>query len=182
MNNLSFTLSEGEVLQVLGPNGIGKSTLLRALAGLEIPSGGYIAMDAGASLLFHPQPAPLWAELSAQDNLAFWGALEGCSATKIDESISLLQLKPLLFKKLTKLSLGEQQRLSLARLIISASTIWILDEPTSYLDTNYTKLFWHLVKQHTQREGTVVVATHSPHKAWPALILEPSFRTSENVL
>ncbi|MFN7710415.1 MAG: heme ABC exporter ATP-binding protein CcmA [Holosporales bacterium] len=174
VENLSFHLRAGEVLQLVGMNGIGKSTLLRALAGLHSPSSGHIHLKPGVDLLYHPQPAPLFLDLRTQDQLEFWIALEGPSRTCLDQAVEAFGLQPLLCKQIKDLSSGEQQRVALSRLVINTCSLWLLDEPCSFLDNGFCRVLHQRIANHTGRGGVAVVATHAPWPCWPALVLESS--------
>lgn len=169
--NLNFQLDEGQVLQVQGSNGSGKTTLLRILCGLNDNYQGTIswygdpleeqAEDFYSSLLYIGHRVGVNKVLTPLENLRW-----GCSLQQRVEDAEL-------FKALAKvglrgfeesqcytLSAGQQQRVSLARLLISPARFWVLDEPFTTLDAGGVVLLEQLLKQHADAGGSVMVTTH----------------------
>ena len=137
---LSFAVDAGQTLVVLGPNGVGKSSLLRLVAGLVARSGGALALEGGdpeltigeqAHYLGHPDA--LKPSLTVDENLAFWarylGGGEGTQAALAAVGLGSIAQLPAGY-----LSAGQRRRLSIARLLAVKRPIWLLDEPTSALD------------------------------------------------
>lgn len=152
---LSLALAGGEAMQVVGPNGMGKSSLIRLLAGLLRPFAGTVERT-GTLALIDERPAldehqPLGAAL------AFWGALDGSTAP-----LDRLGLGSLLDVPVRYLSTGQRKRAALARLIGQGSPIWLLDEPLNGLDTHGVALVEALVAEHCAGGGIAVIASHQP--------------------
>ena len=177
---VGFELHTGEWLQLTGPNGSGKTTLLRAIAGLVRPARGTILWHgiprmAGspawhASMLFQGHHAG-WKEcLSTLENLSLQvqldqGLGEGSavpSATSHEDALERCGLQGRGALSYARLSAGQRRRLSLARLACSTHALWLLDEPTTALDSAGQSLFGRLLTEHLKRGGCAVVATHLP--------------------
>ncbi len=153
---LSLTLEPGEALQIAGLNGIGKSSLIRILAGLLRPYAGRVE-HVGAIGLIDEHPA-LDPGMPLGRALAFWGGIDGAA----DNSATRLGLSSLWDVPVRYLSTGQKKRAALARLIGQASRIWLLDEPLNGLDMQAAKLVEELASEHCARGGICVIASHQP--------------------
>jgi len=153
---LSLALGPGEALQLVGANGIGKSSLLRMLGGLLRPYAGSIACE-GAVALVDERPA-LDPDLPLGAALAFWRQLDGGNATPIGE----LGLDSLLDVPVRYLSTGQKKRAALARLIAQDAPVWLLDEPLNGLDTDAVRLVEVITARHCEAGGLCVIASHQP--------------------
>ena len=132
-SQVNFSLSSGEVLALLGPNGVGKTTLLRVLAGLLRPSSGTVACNGTLGLVAHN--SMVYDALSAQENLAFAARLWGVPGTeRIDDLITRLGLVRWRHQRVGTFSRGMAQRLAIARALIHDPDILLLDEPFYGLD------------------------------------------------
>ena len=151
---LSLSLAPGEALQVLGANGIGKSSLLRILAGLLRPFAGTVT-SLGIVGLIDERPA-LDPHLPLGDALAFWRRLDGPAG----EALIRLGLTDLLDVPVRYLSTGQKKRAALARLIGQAAPIWLLDEPLNGLDRDAAALAQDLAAEHCASGGICVIASH----------------------
>jgi len=167
--NLGFAVGAGEALVVTGPNGVGKSSLLRLIAGLVRSTEGRLALEGGDSELTIGEQAhylghqdALKPSLSVGENLAFWADFLGGSAAKVANGLAAVGLDGLSRLPAAYLSAGQRRRLSLARLIAAPRPIWLLDEPTSALDAAGQDLFAGLAREHLARGGIVIAATHAP--------------------
>ncbi len=152
---LSLVLASGEALQVAAPNGMGKSSLIRLLAGLLRPFAGTVERK-GTLALIDERPAldehqPLGAAL------AFWGTLDKGTAP-----LERLGLANLLDVPVRYLSTGQRKRAALARLIGQQADLWLLDEPLNGLDTHGVALVEALVAEHCAGGGMAVIASHQP--------------------
>ena len=157
LEGLSFSLSAGQALILRGDNGIGKTTLLRSLAGLSSPFAGQIERDLD-EVVYGAHLDGVKTALTVQENLQFWASVYGqisCHAAL--EAMNLLGLQ---HRLAAHLSAGQKRRLGLARFMVTASKIWIMDEPTVSLDGPSTELFQKMLTQHLEKGGIAILATH----------------------
>ena len=168
-SGLDFAASAGEALAVTGPNGSGKTSLLRLIAGLLTLSGGSIDLDGGASELSLPEQAhylghrdALKPALSVTENLGFWRDFFGGEIFDAQDSLAAVGLDHAARLPAAYLSAGQRRRLSIARLLTVRRPIWLLDEPTSALDADGQTVFAGLMQDHLKRGGLIVAATHAP--------------------
>jgi heme exporter protein A len=152
---LSLALAPGEAVQVTGPNGTGKSSLIRILAGLLRPFAGRVER-AGTVALLDERPA-LDEHLPLGQALAFWQRLDGRAA-----DLGRLGLSGLADVPFGYLSTGQRKRAALARMIGQRAGVWLLDEPLNGLDTAATALVEALVAEHCAGGGIALVASHQP--------------------
>lgn len=152
---LSFELASGQALQVAGPNGTGKSSLIRILAGLLRPLTGSIER-AGEIALIDERPA-LDGDVPLAQALAFWTRLDGGHPP-----IGWLGLEELLEVPVRYLSTGQRKRAALARMAGQAAPLWLLDEPLNGLDREAVGLCEALVAKHCAEGGIAVIASHQP--------------------
>ncbi|WP_226700317.1 heme ABC exporter ATP-binding protein CcmA [Qipengyuania gaetbuli] len=155
---LSFSCEPGAALQVAGANGIGKSSLIRILAGLLRPFAGQVESEGAMGLV--DERLALDANLPLGQALGFWESLDGCRDA--GRAFEVLQLDPLLDVPVRYLSTGQKKRAALARLLNRNCPIWLLDEPLNGLDTQAMKSVEALVALHCGRGGIAVVASHQP--------------------
>jgi len=152
---LSLSLQPGDAVQVTGANGIGKSSLLRILAGLARPFEGTVTRE-GAIGLLDERPA-LDEHRPLGKALGFWCKIDGCKA---DTHTALLGLDDLAEVPVRYLSTGQRKRAALARLIDQKAPIWLLDEPLNGLDTDAVELVEELARDHCANGGIAVIASH----------------------
>jgi heme exporter protein A len=155
-HGLSFALGAGEALQVGGANGIGKSSLLRLVAGLARPFSGAITLE-GTVGLVDERPA-LDPELALGRALAFWNRLDRGEPG----SLQALGLADLLDVPVRYLSTGQRKRAALARLLGQGAAIWLLDEPLNGLDVHAARLVEELTATHCAAGGIALIASHQP--------------------
>jgi heme exporter protein A len=164
---LSFELTEGEALLVTGRNGAGKSSLLRVIAGLVPLSDGKLTLEGGdaeapigeqAHYLGHRDA--LKPSLTVAENLEFWASF--LSGGDIAEALMAVDLAPLSALPAAYLSAGQRRRLSIARLVAVKRPLWLLDEPTSTLDTAAQARLADLMREHLAGGGLIVAAAHGP--------------------
>lgn len=174
-DGLSFALAGGTALVITGANGIGKSSLLRTVAGLVGLTDGALALDGGDTELsvaehchyFGHQNANKTA-LTVTENLGFWRAFTAGAAPKgfdasvmtPKEALDLLGIAHTARLPAGFLSAGQSRRLALARLLVTARPVWLMDEPTSALDTASEALLLGLMNAHLARGGLILTATH----------------------
>lgn len=153
---LSLELAAGQALHVTGRNGIGKSSLLRILAGLAPAYRGTVAREGSVGLLDERHALDTEATLGAA--LAFWRAIDG----ERPDQLARLGLADLLDVPVRYLSTGQKKRAALARLAGQGAAIWLLDEPLNGLDLAAVELAVELAAGHRAAGGIVVVASHQP--------------------
>lgn len=167
---LSLQLKPGELLQIKGKNGAGKSSLLRILAGLTLPDEGalqYLSQplhsnlpDYAANLCFIGHQSGIHEQLTALENLQFWRAATDLNAMDDYALLAALGLAGLEDIPCKMLSAGQQRRVSLARLWASQAQIWILDEPFTALDQSAIALLQQHFIQHLTQGGAIILTTH----------------------
>ena len=157
LSGVSFALAPGQVLILQGPNGIGKTTLLRTIAGLQPPQSGQIEAPPD-SIAYAAHADGIKATLTVQENLAFWAAIFGLKDTAA--AMVAMQLTALQSRPAATLSAGQKRRLGLARLMVTGRPIWLLDEPTVSLDTASTALFTSMIAAHLGQGGSALIASH----------------------
>ena len=157
---VAFTLGPGEALVVTGANAAGKSTLLRALAGLLRASAGRIANPFAVALLGH-EPA-LKTDRRLGDELAFWARLDGTGAAAVAGGLAAFGLRPLTDVPVRLLSAGQRRRAALARVLASGAPLWLLDEPAVGLDAANVLALEAAIARHRAAGGLAVVTTHQP--------------------
>ncbi|MGR3721712.1 heme ABC exporter ATP-binding protein CcmA [Abyssibius alkaniclasticus] len=163
---LGFSLGSGQALLLRGPNGVGKSTLLRALAGL-VPCTGDVALgDAvlggetwGEQLHYAGHLEAIKPQLTVAENLAFWAGMYGGRA---EDALADFELAPLATRLAGACSAGQKRRLGLARLALAKRKLWLLDEPSVALDSGATALLCRQINAHCASGGLAIIATHMP--------------------
>ena len=168
-SGLDFEVSSSEVLAVTGPNGSGKTSLLRLVAGLLMPTEGTIALEGGEAELTLAEQAhylghrdALKPALSVLENLSFWRDFLGGEVADASESLEAVGIDHAMHLPAAYLSAGQRRRLSLARVLAVRRPVWLLDEPTAALDAVGQELFSRLMRGHLARGGLIMAATHGP--------------------
>lgn len=156
---LSFDIGPGDAMLVTGPNGTGKSSLIRIAAGLLKPAVGAVTRDGTIGLL--GETSALDAEQTLADALSFWAALD-CSSAAIDEAMVAMALQPVATVPVRMLSTGQRRRAAMARVIAARAALWLLDEPANGLDAASLLLLEQAIVAHRAGGGAVLVASHVP--------------------
>lgn len=157
LEGLSFELSEGEALVLRGPNGVGKTTLLRTVAGLQPALVGTVNASPD-SFAYAGHADGIKSTLTVTENLTFWARVFGAGG--VDAAIDAFELHPLRDRPAGFLSAGQKRRLGLARLLVTGRPVWILDEPTVSLDVDAVAMFAEAVRTHLRGGGSALMATH----------------------
>ncbi|MGL6258012.1 cytochrome c biogenesis heme-transporting ATPase CcmA [Vibrio sp. WXL103] len=171
--DLSFSIQPGELVQIEGRNGTGKTTLLRIIAGLSDKESGVVswnqlpvADDREAyhrDLLFLGHQTGIKRELTAFENLFFYHSVHSNRSVNREALYQALAQVGLAGREdipVSKLSAGQQRRVALARLWLSDKTLWVLDEPLTAIDKQGVKVLEALFIRHTQAGGIVLLTTH----------------------
>lgn len=157
LEGISFRLGSGEALVLRGPNGGGKTTLLRTLAGLQPALSGDISCPP-EQMAYGAHADGLKATLSVHENLQFWASVHGQS--DVTTALDAMNLTSLADRRAQHLSAGQKRRLGLARMMVTGRWLWVLDEPTVSLDAASVALFADVVRTHLAQGGAALIATH----------------------
>jgi heme exporter protein A len=171
LRGVDFALERGACLEVTGANGAGKTSLLRILCGLVYPEEGQVLWDGSdvrrdlrtfqgqCGYLGHEPPLKL--DLSARENLHFWvGTRRRVSAKDIELALERVGGLGFCDRPVRTLSAGQRRRTALAGLALLSVPLWILDEPTTHLDTEGQALVGILISEQIARGGMVIAAVH----------------------
>jgi heme exporter protein A len=157
LEGLSFELHPGQALILRGPNGIGKTTLLRTIAGLQPPLGGTVK-GGEDQIAYAAHSDGLKSALTVSENLHFWASVFGVQ--DIEPALEVYNLTKLRDRPAGALSAGQKRRLGLSRMLVTGRPIWVMDEPTVSLDQASVMLFADAVRAHLATGGSALIATH----------------------
>jgi ABC-2 type transport system ATP-binding protein len=172
LKDIHLNIQEGEIFGLLGPSGAGKTTLVKQLVGLDLPSLGEIylfqekmpALKLIERVGYMAQSDALYGELSAKENLQFFASLYGLKGKKqqqrINEVMEIVQLTDHLTKLVSNYSGGMKRRLSLAISLLHKPRLLILDEPTVGIDPVLRKSIWKAFDSLKKNGTTIIVTTH----------------------
>ncbi len=168
--HLDFSLEAGQMLVVEGPNGSGKTSLLRVLTGLRLADSGEIlwrgdpidrlAGDYFEQVGYVGHHDGVKHELSCLENLRLARAMGVPSKQKLDDVLRQVELYAYGETEVGSMSAGQKRRLALARLLVTNSMLWILDEPFTSLDKTGMSMFSSLFETHLQQQGLIVMTSH----------------------
>lgn len=167
--NIECQLLPGEVLVLQGPNGCGKTSLMKAIAGFLPPLEGQVHFygreiknpsDFTGGLLYVGHRGALKEGVTVYENLSFWAALQG-KEILLAATLHYFSLEEYAGARIETLSAGWQRRVALARLLLSDAKLWLLDEPYVNLDREGQELLSALIRTRTQSDGAVLLSSHS---------------------
>ncbi len=172
-SNLSFELSQGEILRISGANGSGKTSLLRIIAGISYGESGNVTFNnnpAGSiayqSDVFYLGHLPaLSPELHCKENLDYLTQINGSNTGRlVDDALANVGLKHYKYEYAANLSAGQKRRVVLAALFITQAKIWLLDEPFAALDADGIKSIENQITEHCENGGLCILTTHQDSK------------------
>jgi heme exporter protein A len=171
ISNLSVTLFGGACLNLYGSNGCGKTTLLNKLASLTTIAKGTLlfnkvevtkAIDEYRLLISYiGHKNSLTENFTVRENLEFWAGINN-KIEAVEAALTCFNLQDISDSKVSELSAGQKRRAALARLLVSNSIIWLLDEPFANLDKKSEDLLKDVIKAKTQQNGIVIITSHTP--------------------
>lgn len=171
LDNLSFQLNAGEGLILQGPNGIGKTSLLRVIAGFDTPAKGQInfgtqndpaAFNLPENCHYLGHKNGLKPRHTVHENLNFFRNFDARKKWSVEATAQQLHFTSLLDLPVSVLSAGQVRRVAFARLLVSSRPIWLLDEPTASLDAQTSRDFERLAEAHLDEGGLIIAASHLP--------------------
>jgi ABC-type multidrug transport system ATPase subunit len=168
LRNVTAEFAAGKLYAVLGENGAGKSTMMRAIAGLLRPTSGNVSIfgsnsirDVCGQLGYMAHPSLLYDEMSAMENLCYFARLYGINdKSRCSAAITLVGLDPTLTRPIGQYSQGMRQRTSLARALLHDPTLLLLDEPFSNVDVASARAMVQLLSDMRDKGKTIFVVTH----------------------
>ncbi len=170
--NISLSLSPGNITILKGKNGSGKTTLLKAILNIIEPSFGSIywkgkllrknLYDFYNNVTYIPDTTSSLKKLTIKDNINIWKRffISNINNAQIETALKTLKLDNYLNKKVATLSFGETKKLEFLRLIIENKKVWILDEPLSNLDEDSIELMKQTFEDHCSKEGSIIFSSH----------------------
>jgi len=173
VNNVTFTVSKGEVLGFLGPNGAGKSTTMKMIAGFLEPTGGTVVVnghnvmenpiEVKSTIGYLPEGAPSYGEMTVISFLNFIAEIRGLYGTerreRLNHVIREVHLEPVLYQTVETLSKGFKRRVGVAQSIMHDPEVLIMDEPTDGLDPNQKHEVRTLIKEMAKKKA-IIISTH----------------------
>ena len=174
LKDLDFTVEEAEILVIEGRNGIGKTSLLRGIAGLLDFESGDLRWNGNsvrehyqafrADLVWFAHRVGFKGDLNLLENLSFESGLRAAANARRDEVLERLDLSRITNLPFRSLSAGQQRRGALARMLLSTAKIWLMDEPLTNLDKEGQALVISVINTHIREGGICLIASHQPLK------------------
>ena len=156
LSGVDFALNAGQILVLRGANGLGKTSLLRCIAGLQNPVEGQITAPEAVAYSGHADG--LKGQMTVLENLAFWSSVYHGPSPEV--ALDAYDLHALADRPAANLSAGQKRRLGLARMQVSGCALWVMDEPTVSLDADNVALFRAALDRHVQSGGAAVITSH----------------------
>ena len=170
VTGINLKVLPGDIIQLFGRNGSGKTSLLQVIAGLTPKSGGDILWKVNEKSITPKRPAqlisfighnvPLKLALSGGENLQYWAELYNADYGEIYSLLEHVNLSHVETKPAGRYSAGQKRRLDLARCLLAKRPLWFLDEPTSSLDESSRALWTQEIKAHQRKGGCAIIGTH----------------------
>ncbi|TDL87262.1 ABC transporter ATP-binding protein [Vibrio vulnificus] len=177
LQNITYTFEKGRIYGLVGKNGSGKTMLLRAIAGLIIPTEGSVTIDGKVlhkDISFPPsigiiiENLELLPQFDAETNLKILAAIKKTASLEdIQQAIKRLELDRFDTLKVRKYSLGMKQRLNIAQAIFEKPEIILLDEPTNAIDEKGVERVLDILQEERERGATIIIATHNKDDVFP---------------
>ena len=170
-SDVSISYNDGDIGIIMGPNGCGKTTLIRSICGIQGLDEGQVLLDKidikhhdnnyMDKIIYIGHKNSLNNDFSVYENLEYLSAFDYSSKiNKINEAMKYFDIYKYRNYMVSEISEGNKKKASLARLLISQKKVWILDEPLSYLDDTAVNIFTNLVLNHQKKGGITIASTH----------------------
>jgi heme exporter protein A len=164
--NLELSHPPGKSLRLVGPNGCGKSSLLKTMAGRISPRSGSILWNNhpihSQDVIFLDHHLLMKDVLTVEENLGFWASIYGATPSQLESAIVRMGLQRLHRLPFSILSAGQKKRVQLALLFLKKSPVWLLDEPLLSLDPDTCVSLSQIIQHHLCNNGTMIYASHEP--------------------